>query len=47
MLPHRQRVDVLTMPPTPHPNGPALAGVMTGKEAQSKRVGGEALFEIW
>ncbi|MEK7108985.1 MAG: 30S ribosomal protein S8 [Patescibacteria group bacterium] len=23
------------------------AGVMTGKEAQQKRVGGEALFEIW
>ena|SRR3990167_3378177 len=23
------------------------AGVMTGKEAQVKRVGGEALFEIW
>jgi len=33
MLPHRQRVDVLTMPLTPHPNGPALAGVMTGKVA--------------
>ena len=24
-----------------------LAGVVTGKEAQQKRVGGEALFEIW
>jgi len=23
------------------------AGVMTGKEAKQKRVGGEALFEIW
>jgi|SRR3989344_4741146 len=23
------------------------AGVLTGKEAQSKRVGGEVLFEIW
>ena len=23
------------------------AGVMTGKEAQAKRVGGEVLFEIW
>jgi len=23
------------------------AGVVTGKEAQTKRVGGEALFEIW
>lgn len=23
------------------------AGVLTGKEAQEKRVGGEALFEIW
>lgn len=23
------------------------AGVMTGKEAREKRVGGEALFEIW
>ncbi len=22
-------------------------GIMTGKEAQAKRVGGEALFEIW
>ena len=23
------------------------AGIMTGKQAQEKRVGGEALFEIW
>ncbi len=23
------------------------AGIMTGKEARAKRVGGEALFEIW
>jgi small subunit ribosomal protein S8 len=23
------------------------AGILTGKEAREKRVGGEALFEIW
>ncbi len=50
-LSRRMYMGVRELRPVKHGHGLLVlstpAGVVTGKEAREKRVGGEALFEIW